>query len=264
MLKKMTATTAALLLAGLLAGCTSGAAEAPTETPTPTAAAIPSLKVPEKITGSTAPLVINGGDLERGTVATVYRFGGGWDGEPVTCDDAGAETREVTITGEGEDQAVAFPVAPGVISWVLVAGDFATECGGEGSTTAVLVSTSVAVYTGGAADKITVGQEKTITVDGKVLPETIPVTATVRVLGPWKNVPEAAAADCAKAAVAVSTDVVLENDINRVVDDYDTVFTPTEAGVYRVVVTAPETAQSTEVDTCIDESAPATFAVAAG
>lgn len=263
MLKKTFAAVALIITAGLLAGCAPTTGK-PTGTPTPTvtAADTPSLKVPEMATGNSATLMVNGGKLKKGTTATIYRFDSEWDAATVTCDDASAETREITITGDGNDQTVPFPVAPGIVSWVLVAGDFSTPCDGPGSRTTVLITTTIAVYGGAAGDKTAVGQEKTITVDGTSLPATIPVTATVNVLGPWKNLPEAQAAGCGnRAPVAASSDVKMTKDPGKVTHEYDTTFTPTKAGVYRVIVTLPKTAQSTPVDTCADKSKAVTFAV---
>jgi hypothetical protein len=263
MLKKMTTATTALLLAGVLAGCSAGETETTaTPTPTPTLAATPTLKVPEKYTGSSVPLLVNGGQLESGTTATVYRFPGGWDGEPATCDDNGAETREITINGEGEDQQISFPVTEGVVSWVLVAGDFTTECGGEGSTTTVLIDTDIDVSLGSSTERTPVGQPKEISIVGKKLSAGVPATATVDVLGPWATLPEQAAAGCEDADVAFSDQLQMIDEINKVTDTYATQFTPTKAGVYQVVVRIPETAQSTEVDTCADGTDAATFVVA--
>jgi hypothetical protein len=263
MLKKMTTATAVLLLAGMLAGCSAGETDATTEpSPTPTLAATPTLKVPEKYTGSNVPLLVNGGQLEQGTTATVYRFPGGWDGLPATCDDNRAETREISITGDGSDQQISFPVTEGVVSWVLVAGDFTTECGGEGSTTTVLIDTAIDVSLGSSTERTPIGEPKEISIVGKKLSAEVPATATVDVLGPWATLPEQAAAGCEGADVAFSDQLQMIDEINKVTDTYTTQFTPTEAGIYQVIVRIPETAQSTEVDTCADGTNAATFVVA--
>jgi len=260
MKKSALASTVALLTVGLLTGCAGGGDTDPTPTPTETPRAeTPSMKVPETATGSSASLMVNGGSLEKGTRATIYRFGGGWDGAPVTCDDPKAETREVTLTGDGSDQVVPFPVTPGVVSWVLVAGDYTTPCDEDGSRTRVLVGTDVDVF---PSEAPTVGQPVTIKLTGNTLPETVPATATVDVLGPWANLPQSAAADCATATVSDSSTVEMAKEAGRTVYTFDTAFTPTEPGVYRVVLDVPETEQSTALNTCEDGSKAVTFVVA--
>lgn len=255
----------------LLAGCAPTTPK-PSSTPTPTDSAItsPTLRVPETLTGSSATIQVNGGKLPKGTKATVYRFGGGWDGGKPTCDDPDAETRDVTLNGDGKFQPVTFAVAPGVINWVLVAGQNTTPCGDPKATTTVRVETKINLFLGGSGDStIAVGKPEKIDIElSSVGLPSKPVSPTtkVTVIGPWPTLPEAKAASCDTAPIAGSQDVSF--DFNRATNPAaESTFTPSKPGVYRVLVKVGETPQSTALDTCADDSTvsqPQTFVVTGG
>lgn len=261
MKKFLTTTVALVLAAALLTGCTSN--NRSRLTPTPTGESVPTqptLRVPETTTGTNVTLQVSGGNLPKGTPATVYRFDGRWDGETPTCVDPNAETRTLVLNGDGKFQPVNFTVIPGVEHWVLVAGDQTTPCGAPGSQTVVKVKTALNIYTGGATETTAAGASKTIDVEITSTPTPDPVTGSVLVFGPWKTLPEAQAADCTKATPAFT--LPLEIDYGGVSPRGSVELTPTEAGLYRVVVQTEENAQATALDTCAAEET-TTFAVTA-
>lgn len=263
MKSRITGSVIAGLTALALAGC-GGADTSDEPTAEPTATAAPSLKVPTVVkAGSNASIIVNGGDLERGTKATVYAFEGGWDRTKITCDDTTADAREVTITGDGSDQTVSIPVQAGIIGWVLVAEDFSTDCNEDGSITTAKIPGEAALLTDKAPSAV--ATERAITVFAKGIPETLPTTATVKVLGPWKTLPEAEAAKCETAPVVTTRSVEIPPSTeSNASSQYGTTFTPDQAGIYRLTVAIPETEQSTAVDSCADGSDPKIFVVKAG
>lgn len=252
-MKKFLTTTTLVLSAALLTGCT-GTSQ-PQSTPTPTGEPVPSeptLRVPETTSGTNVQLQVSGGDLPEGTEATVYRFDGRWDGKEPTCDDPKAETRSVVLRGDGSFQSIGFPVIPGVEHWVLVAGDRTTPCGDPGAQTIVKVKTAANVYAGGAGETTPVGQPKNIGVEITSTPTPEPVTGSVLVLGPWKTLPEAKAANCATATPAFT--LPLEIDYGGVSPRGSVEVTATEPGLYRVIVQTEENGQATALDTCATDS----------
>lgn len=254
-MKKLFAASAIAAVALSLSAC-GGVKDEPT--PTPTAEARPVLKVPTTMTGSMASLIVNGGDMEAGSKATVYAYTGGWDAKKITCDDPTAVSQTVTLAGGGTEQTVSFPVKPGITGWVLVAGDFATPCNAEGSLTTVKVAGNIEVLT--AKDPAKAGEDRKITVWAKGKPETLPVTADVTVFGPWATIPEAMAADCKTAAVAGGAKVEIKpTSGGSVSDQFGTTFKPEKPGVYRVTAAMPDTDQSSAADTCSADAKPTVF-----
>ncbi len=260
MKKHLTVTFIAAAAVLSLAACSGGGSEQ--AAPTATQASKPSLKVPTTMTGTTANLIVNGGNLVKGTSATVYAYAGGWDAAKITCDDPSAVSQALTITGDGSEQTVAFPVRPGIVGWVLVAGSFSTPCNAEESRTTVKVAGNVDILT--PKEHTKAGVARPITVWAKGKPETLPVMANVKILGPWATIPEAIAADCKTAPVAGGAKVEIKPTTGgNVSDQFNTSITPDKIGVYRVTASLPETAQSTAVDTCEDGAQPTVF-VASG
>jgi len=260
-MKKSILGTVAVLTTVLLAGCAPSPRQPVETTAAPTAPSSPTLRVPETATGSSVQLEVHGGNLPKGTPATIYRFDGGWSGETPTCDDPNVETRDATLIGGSEYQVIPFPVITGVEHWVLVAGDFTTPCGDPNAATTVLVETALDTYVSGISqggtkdDRLPVGEPRQIEVKDKSVGEiTVPMPVTVTISGPWKTVPEAKAADCAKATAAVSIDLKIEHSESNP-DSATTEFTPSQPGVYKVAVTADETGQTTAFDGCAAEKA---------
>lgn len=260
MKKTLTATLALLISAGLLSGC-AAAQTAPTPTATETPEEVPTeltLRVPPTATGTNVSLEVSGGPLPKGTEATIYRFDGGWDGGEPTCDNPKAETRSVVLNGDGKYQPLGFNVVPGVTQWVIVAGGFATECGEL--STVVKVETKANIFTGGADATTKANEPKKIEVEITSAPTPVPVSGNVLIFGPWKTIPEAQSASCEGSTPAFT--LPLEIDYSGVSPRGAVEVTPTEPGIYRVVVQTGETEQSTELDTCATGD-PVTFAATA-
>lgn len=244
-LTALTLSAAAVLMTGC-AGTT-----APASTPTPTEEKTPekpTLKVPPKIAGTSATVYVSGGKLPKDSRATVYRYDSGWDAGTPTCDDPKAEKREITLNGEGTFQPASFSVLPGVAHWVLVVDGYATPCGGEGSSTTVQVETALTVFNGDEAEPTKLGDEREVMIQIDSDPTPEHVTGKVNLLGPWKTLPEARAADCTTAKPAQT--MPLNLDYTGVAIDSRHQVKPTEPGIYLITVKTDESEQSTAVDTC--------------
>lgn len=240
---------AVLLSTALLAGCSAGGGTTqPSSTPTVTRSSTPTLKVPTKTEDNTVRLIVNGGKLKAGTVATIYRFDSDY-GAKASCNDPQAEQQKVTIGGDGSDQNVTFSVpSSGVANWVLVAGKFITTCGAAKAQTTVLSETSAQIFL--SDNETAVGVAETITISADPVPRNATVKATVSVMGPYETLPAALAANCATAKQAWTGAVSLTYNNGRS-DSQSVKYTPKTAGVYVVNVAAPETEQTAASNTCV-------------
>lgn len=244
---------ALMLSATLLAGC-SAAGDAPQASPTPTVtrSATPTLKVPSKTEDNSVRLIVNGGKLKAGTVATIYRFDSEY-GRKVSCNDPQANQQQVTIGGDGTDQNVTFSVpSSGVANWVLVAGKFITTCGAANARTTVLSETEARIFLSQDRDidePLRLGKAETLTVSTAPVPRGATAKASISVLGPYDTLPAALAANCETAKPVWMGAASLEYNNGRDVEE-SVKYTPKEVGVYVVNVEIPETAQTAEFNTC--------------
>ncbi|MGO2933152.1 hypothetical protein [Microbacterium sp.] len=223
------------------------------EEPAPT----PTVRAPETTDDPNVRLEVNGGPLEEGTRATIYRYQAGWDGGEPDCTSSNVETRELTLDGSGEYQPIDFRTITGMTYWVLSAGDYVTPCGDAYTT--VKVATSVSVFTG--QETTPVGEDREITVEITSTPTDVPVTGTATVLGPWSSAPEADAASCENSPEVM--DAPLEFDYGLISPTARFTVTPDAPGVYRVIVETVENDQNAPVNTCTNGDAKVmTFTVA--
>lgn len=250
-MKKILAVAAAAAMTIGLSSC-AGQPEEPA--PTQTEKSDPALLVPDMTYGQSAKLKINTGNLERGTVLTVYSFPVGWDkAKEVDCSNPDAEKTQYTVAGEGVESVVSLRVNMGYNAFVMAGPGFTTECGGEGSMTLRKIEPDLGITLSEGSEDSTVkpGKETEVTVLASGLYESEGATkfpAEVHVNGPYDSIPEATAATCENPKVAMREEVEIKPGIRS--NNVRTKIKIPQTGVYFLSVSTDETDVTAAYDSC--------------
>lgn len=250
-MKKLITLVAAATLTATLASCAGQTMEPEA---TPTQSQEPSLLVPDMTYGQSAQLKIHTGDLERGTVLTVYSFPVGWDKSgKIDCSNPEAEKTQYTVAGEGVEAMVSLRVNMGYNAFVMAGPGFTTECGGEGSLTLRKIDPDLGITLSSGAEQAVMkpGVEEEVTVLASGLYESEGATkfpAEVHVNGPYASIPEATAATCENLKVALRQEVEIKPGIRS--NNVRTKIKIPQTGVYFLTVSTEGNSKTMAYDSC--------------